>query len=259
MKDIKYLEDGSTVNVCAVLDDGYLVQFIYEDDDSGIDCISDDRIFVKKVFNEAPTVKIAGIIKSLMEREKELKGDLFKLEFKVAKEKERWKECFDKYGKVEKLKRLDDFIEGKITHYVELNHYCPKIIPVEESESKYGVKLLSLFGGSNGDLNWLLNTYDDGSGENREVQVCTSYKDARDALRDWICGEESGSLSEHMIKEASKHRIKIDEKLLSKYYGKERTELEKRRSCKLKELKSVETRIGKLDRDATRHKDGLKK
>lgn len=82
------------------------------------------------------------------------------------------------------LRRLDDFIAGRITHYVEDSYGPPTIVSFEDAKPVGGtdrrdkLKLLTLFGRTNGDLEWGLNEYSDGSGINTTVFPCTSYNEA---------------------------------------------------------------------------------
>ncbi len=82
------------------------------------------------------------------------------------------------------LRRLDDFLAGRITHYVESGYGPPKIVTFEDAKTKDSydnrnkLKLLSLFGCTNGDLEWGLNLYNDGSGIYKTVVPCVSHTEA---------------------------------------------------------------------------------
>ena len=87
------------------------------------------------------------------------------------------------------LERIEDFLEGKITFFVEQPYsYCwsraPYIIKASDAKTKDGgyyndaLKLLTLFGKSDGNLEWGLNKYSDGSGSNVLVYPCVSYAEA---------------------------------------------------------------------------------
>lgn len=88
------------------------------------------------------------------------------------------------------LSQLEEFIEGKVTHYVT---HCrwnqPTIIesgsPVKDGDGDAFTewKLLTLYGSSDGNLQWELNNYSDGSGGSTTVIPCTSYNNAIDAAR----------------------------------------------------------------------------
>jgi hypothetical protein len=99
----------------------------------------------------------------------------------------------DRLKQHEQLAQLDDFIAGKITHFVIKDmgyavEHCRAIaidtfdhaMKEDTQWSRGALKLLTLFGGSKGDLTWRLNRYSDGSGSHHdEVIPCTSLDQAR--------------------------------------------------------------------------------
>lgn len=85
------------------------------------------------------------------------------------------------------LARLEDFIAGRITHFVlTKNHGISAEVKTLEEFLTYrnaygreeGLKLLSLFGGSNGNLQWRVNHYSDGSGSYTDAEPATSFDEA---------------------------------------------------------------------------------
>lgn len=98
--------------------------------------------------------------------------------------------------KIEKalgVKRLEDFIDGKFTHFV-IGRYDVKTfeeaIVSKEEDWKYNkdrkFRLLTLFGRSRGDLQWKVNEYSDGSGYWTEAVPCFSEIEARAIVQDRI-------------------------------------------------------------------------
>lgn len=81
----------------------------------------------------------------------------------------------------ESLRQLDEFIAGRVTHYVEISYGPPSIVSFEDAKTddassrRDKLKLLTLFGRTDGNLEWGLNRYSDGSGSNATVYPCTSY------------------------------------------------------------------------------------
>jgi len=121
-----------------------------------------------------------------------------------------------KYAKYEQLNHLDDFIAGKITYYVFLG-YSPKIVEFDNSACECGhgcrdTKLLSLFGKSNGDLQWRLGKYSDGSGSFEEVFPCTSFEQAVSKLQEFITSMMDSGPSMSIVEAAEKYNLKIDAK-----------------------------------------------
>ncbi len=83
----------------------------------------------------------------------------------------------------DQLKRLDDYISGKITHYVVLNETEIKIEEFSGAKctsDKKAMRLLMLFGDSKGQLDWRLSSYSDDSGSGNKYQCYPhfSYDDA---------------------------------------------------------------------------------
>lgn len=113
----------------------------------------------------------------------------------------------------EKLALLDDWVGGKITHLVHLSKYDPwKIVPIADEEtdngsrnSKKKLKLLTLWGDSNGDLQFRIGQYSDGSGStNYEVIPCSSEDDAKGKIREeaeriFDIYEEHGTLNQDVM------------------------------------------------------------
>jgi hypothetical protein len=102
------------------------------------------------------------------------------------------------------LENLDQFLAGKITHFVEHCYGPPKIKTFKEALEQtddYGrrvkdLKLLSLFGRSGGDLAWRVNDYQDGSGSWREMTPCLSREEALEVARK-VFAEHEANVAEN--------------------------------------------------------------
>lgn len=113
------------------------------------------------------------------------------------------------------LERLDDFIEGRITHYVWVNWGPPTIERFEDAASKdenrFGtdkLKLLTLFGRADGDLEWGVNQYTDGSGHNTRVIPCQSHDEAVEAARALFAAHEIEALDPKELTTPSREWVK---------------------------------------------------
>lgn len=114
-------------------------------------------------------------------------------------------------------------IESMITNEAPISMSCCNEPCVNASEkiktncdSSYDrrdcFKLLSLFGRSDGDLEWRLNQYSDGSGCGSTVYPCTSYDQALDIVREWFAEKAKTDL-ENMDKDrGNKPSLSIIEK-----------------------------------------------
>lgn len=101
------------------------------------------------------------------------------------------KDADDRMAKLKQHKalgRLDDFLAGKITHFVEDREWQPPaIIAAEDATTdqrvdRHPLRLLTLFGKTNGDLEWGLNEYSGGSGHNTAVTPCVSLAEALEVV-----------------------------------------------------------------------------
>jgi hypothetical protein len=96
------------------------------------------------------------------------------------------------------LQQLDDFIAGKITHFVvkedyresvEIHEFESFIQARDESRYDKKLRLLSLYGDSKGDLSWRIDRYSDGSGDSWKHGNCwpaTSCEDALEKASAWL-------------------------------------------------------------------------
>jgi len=94
------------------------------------------------------------------------------------------------------LARIEDFLAGRITHFAVRNSYSTKVEVLDFEAFARGtedggrraqdLKLLTLFGRSNGDIAWKLNQYYDGSGSWIECHPCCSEDEAREKAAEWL-------------------------------------------------------------------------
>jgi hypothetical protein len=249
----KYLSGGEIVNVIQEIDAGYVVRELLEED--GEEFEGDPRI-VSRVFDLPPKqrfdVEIASKRAELAvcnEQLAEARCALSDAKSALKLQAEEAKKRADFFKTHAKLQRLEDFINGRITHYVVHNYSGYDILTLEatgdtdgEGRSRYGnrgeLKLLCLFGRSNGDLLWRISMYSDGSGSATEVTPFTSYQDAKDFVQEKVNNYATGNeyAREGLINVARKHDLKIPAALL-------REVAEKKLKC---EKERVVTRTNEL-------------
>lgn len=82
----------------------------------------------------------------------------------------------------EQLKALDDFIAGKITHVVTINEL--KIIELKKGINR--IRLLSIFGETNGDLGYCVYDTVGADGRTSYCMPASSLDDARNILREHV-------------------------------------------------------------------------
>lgn len=98
-----------------------------------------------------------------------------------------------KFAKFKGLELLEDFIDKKITHFVftssehDLDFKIGSFEDAIKSPDRYAngadLRLVTLFGRSNGDLQWRADQYYDGSGgSNRHIWPCRDEQHAKDTI-----------------------------------------------------------------------------
>ena len=82
------------------------------------------------------------------------------------------------------LRRIEECLDDKVTHFVYKEYGPLKIMTVEDAtktDGGYG-KLLTLWGRVGEDMKWRLSQYSDGSGGSTTVIPCLSYEEALEEL-----------------------------------------------------------------------------
>lgn len=176
-----FTKDGRRVELLAVTTDGaYVVSQVlrFDDYDGSYGFSRGETTFEEQLWKKAPVTvvdeEIAAAEKRLHEAER-----LCSEKLSAALNAER--EVRDRLAKLSKykgLEHLEAFIDGKITHFVDLYSYDILTAAQAIERREYGPKLLSLFGDAKGNLSWRVNEYRDGSGSWREMLPATSEEDA---------------------------------------------------------------------------------
>lgn len=220
--DLKYLSNGQAVDLKHTLPDGtFLVEVLYQSDYEGHDEYfpTEEIRVVTAIYDEAPTAlfderieKLNGEIEALEARRREVQT-------LVADEEKKAKDRIAFLTKNEKLRLLEDFIAGRITHFVDLGNFTIKTLTeaLEYNDSDYGyrrdvrLRLLSLYGDSKGDVAWNIGAYRDGSGHAANVIPCLSYEHAREVLQE-LLNQADGSKDytrSKAIQAAKKHSLVV--------------------------------------------------
>lgn len=204
MKDCKYTSDGKKVVIVGKLNaQETIVQEIFVS--AGSEIPSGEH-FVVKGLHDAPAESWrAKNLRELEERydrtkarlESEEKQTRRQLGLAIAKSKEKAKCLMAFAGNSEdsQLDLLRAFLGGEITHYALLS-YEPKIITADDTgtfqtDNHYGetrleaMKLITIFGGSDGRLDYRISDYRDGSGSSKTIIPCRSYAEALSHLQNY--------------------------------------------------------------------------
>lgn len=257
----RYLPDGRQVNVINKLDEGYLCEYVYshEDWEDDLHPYRDSGVFiVPEVYETAPTavydsrvLELRATIERLENQESELRERISEIE---TTERTR----FARFERYKALRQLEDFIAGRITHYVEVPTWgVPRVVEFEQTKNPDGsyqthdaYRLLTLFGRTNGDLAWKLNRYTDGSGSNTDVIPCTSLDDAQKVAREQIAERARDSADrprEDVINAAKQFNMSLPEAYLQKFRETRREQLHKQISEASAKVSQMQTDLAQLD------------
>lgn len=163
---------------------------------------------VYEVFAEAPVAKYNDQVVKAREELAAIKAALT-----AAREEKRQLETEAKaraasFARHRALDRLEDFVEGRITHVVVESTYNASIQTFEQAFTDTdhrgrvdGIKLVSLLGRSNGDLTWNVNRYYDGSGSNTTIHPARSFEEAKEI---WL-GVFEHAMAEYRAKTGYMH------------------------------------------------------
>ena len=198
MDNIKYTSDGKKVLVVGKLNaEQTIVQEIFVS--AGQEIPSGEN-FVVKSLHDAPAESWKD--KNLRELEARYETDRKKLQSRideqskrlyVAQQKAKFQADalleFATKSSTDQLETLRKFMAGEITH-IFVDGYRPEIVSWHDDNEPYqtdnwhgnfkveGIKLVSLYGSSEGDLSYKINTYKDGSGCGHTCIPASSYEEA---------------------------------------------------------------------------------
>lgn len=188
-----WLKDGSEVELCAVTTDGALlvsplVEFETYD---GTERANGAPIFVGEVFASAPVAVISAEVTELLAEKAGLEKQVAGLRRDVLGAAKDNADLIKKLSKFKGLEHIEAFIEGRITHVVVEEWDGIKVGPIslleEKTDSNYrkpeGIRLVSLYGKTGGDLEWKVNEYRDGSGSGWRLIVPAESQEHGEELR----------------------------------------------------------------------------
>lgn len=247
---IAYLEDGREVSVLAQAGTYVVVRQIFEDfEEEG------GPFVVDRVFDKPPVEARAAEIARLEKREQELHESIAKLlseQYALQNLQVKFKNLSPT------IEALDDFLHGRITHYVQVDPYGGFQIleaknggpPSEDRSSswEHDTRLLALFGSSKGDLQWRANHYHDGSGSSwKTMHPCRSREDAmavaQGILDGWVKLPEYGQRA--MLADARKTGLTIPDGLAQSVSARAIHQAEAKVAEKKAELQSAEAALAK--------------
>ena len=189
--------NGRAASYVALTGGGYVVEPIYQDEDSSEPVFGRPETW-QQVFTAPPTQKLHAEVAEIQQKITEAQQQLYAVRKQRRVEDAEYAARAGLRKQFAQLQQLDDFIAGKITHFVVLDDYG-RAVEIEEresflvakSEDRYDrkLRLVALYGASNGDLSWNIDRYSDGSGSSGRSGYCwpaTSYEDALAKAQAWL-------------------------------------------------------------------------
>jgi len=170
--------DGRAASYIASHQGEHIVSPWVEDDD-GAPWASEAETW-SQVFTKPPRDKLDADVAELTAKAAQLRKEIHELGVQKRESERSQQATKERLMQHEALKRIDDYLQGKFTLFLELPQYSsvPRIRKLGEviengdgERSTYNprLRLLSLYGDSKGDLNWGVSRYYDGSGSNEQV------------------------------------------------------------------------------------------
>lgn len=151
----------------------------------------------RELFEKPPVAAFDEDITRRLAQIEELRAKYVELTSSVANAEKECKERLAKLAKFDGLENLEAFIEGRVTHVVIEEWSDFKAVPIDilqyhedsawsRKTAPNGVKLVTLFGNSNGNLQWRVNEYKDGSGSSwKRIEPCMSLEEAEAKRAKW--------------------------------------------------------------------------
>jgi hypothetical protein len=187
--DCKYTNDGKKVAVVGKLNNQEtIVQEIFVAND-GSEIPSGENFVVKSIHDQPveswkskEAAEIESRLKELKRLEESGRSELRRFQEQAAAKIKALKGVVSKAA-AGQLDVVEMFLSGEITHLV-INDYHPAIVAFDkeiEQPERYSydeLRLISLYGRSDGTLNWKISQYYYGGGSKREIIPARSYADA---------------------------------------------------------------------------------
>lgn len=185
--------NGQVFIYAAAVNGQHAAKPVYETGD-GEPFVTCDAVIVRDLFAEPPLQKRHEKMASLDAQLEEKSSELMRIKGELIHERADHAAMLKRLKQHEALRRIDDFIEGRMTHVVTLEFSGVRIKPLsamEKDGDRYdlGVRLMSLHGDSKGDLQWHVNRYKDDSGSWAEMWPCCSEGEALEKAAEVLARE----------------------------------------------------------------------
>lgn len=178
-----FMSDGCAAEYIAEHNGDHIVRRVLDDGDEDGFVDYDDPRTVARIYSKPPVLakleELANIERTIKERAAEWEKKERELNAKLCDGERRLRQL-EKWDPA--LSRLSMFLEGKISHFVIEEYSSIRVVTADEAINKggnrdYTPRLLTLFR-KDGDLQWRINRYSDGSGSETLAYPFTSLEDA---------------------------------------------------------------------------------
>jgi cell division septum initiation protein DivIVA len=259
--EVRYTLDGRKVLLVKETDKGFLVQDLYTDPVDGE--IVDDKIrFEEKIYDDPPKKAYESEVEVLKYKIEALNKEIAETQARkdeVAKEmidaqaliSERYK-IITQHGQ---LKLLEDYVNGKISHYVVVHSATVDIVEFgdalyDDGWGKQSARLLTLAGDSKGDLQWRLSRYPSESYSSDLVYPCVSYEGAMLKAQEELDKiiKEQKSPSDSTLGCADKHSLIISDAYREAVLMDKRASLEKQVEREKKAISEVRGKLRSVNK-----------
>jgi hypothetical protein len=264
-----YTSEGREVNLVAFTTNGkfVIVELRAFDYETGPETIFGATTLVDALFDEPPKdvfdKEIAALTKevqALKKMKNELYVDAVNAEFNV-------RERLEKIKKYKGLERIEDFIEGRITHVVLEDYADWHVVPLSALEDKSdsnryrttkALRLVCLFGDSKGDLSWCVGNYKEDTNSGwKKIVPCASEEEAIEKRRELIAAdivEKYSNLNQGYLRPfdaavacAIKYGVTVANEHMAAYRDHMRLEQAKMRANLEKTIAEAKTKLNALD------------
>lgn len=198
--DTVYNIHGHKAEYVANTPAGHLIRYYYNAVQLGnsITRLS-DTVLVDEIFETAPTAQLDKRVSELTSEIKNLTEVKKRLDEEIRDSSRNHERRLKELQKYPNLDRLDDFINGRITHIISESWGSYTIKTFEEAlktEDRWSkaLKLITLYGRENS-YEYRLNQYADGSGDSGIIYPCTSYEEAISKIKGFINDKIAVSLA----------------------------------------------------------------
>ena len=261
MSDYKYTSDGKKVVVVGKLNDAEsIVQEIYV---SGNSEMPSGQNFVVKSLHDDPVVswkeeRLSEIESKYNSESSRIDRELKRLKAEYYHESKNLKLLLKNIKQVSSsppvFSTINQFLSGEITHLVmssydyEIRTFFETVSTNKDDYYDDDLKLISLFGRSDGNLEWRINRYTDNSGNSKECIPCSSFEQAVEELEKIINENISNNgVNDRMIKAKTKYNLSVPTReQISEFNEKIAIGIEKSISSKEAEIAQQKERVADL-------------